>query len=99
KADAQPVCPDWSGMSPGEIQRRFRNIREALGKAHLDALLVCGSQYSGFEGAIRYVSGFEIVHRHVYALLPLDGEPSLIFPVEARWIGDKKKPWIQEHIW
>jgi len=98
-AGHQAAPQDWSGMSPGEIQRRFRNIREALAKAHLDALLVCGSQYSGFEGAIRYISGFEIVHRHVYALLPLDGEPLLIFPVEARWIGDKKKPWIREHVW
>ena len=36
----------------------------------LDALLVCGNQYSGFEGAVRYVSGFEIVHRYAYVLLP-----------------------------
>jgi Xaa-Pro dipeptidase len=86
-------------MSPGEVERRFRNIREALAAEHLDALLVCGSQYSGFEGAIRYVSGFEIVHRYVYALIPLTGEPRLVFPAEVRWIGDKKKPWIREHVW
>ncbi len=53
----------------------------------LDALIVCGNQYAGFEGAVFYVSGFEIVHRYVYVLIPLDGEPTLVFPREARWIG------------
>ena len=28
----------------------------------VDALIVCGNQYAGFEGAVRYTSGFEIVH-------------------------------------
>ena len=65
----------------------------------VDALVVCGNQYAGFEGAVRYVSGFEIVHRYVYVLLPLDAEPTLLFPVEARWIGDKSKPWVRDHVW
>ena len=65
----------------------------------LDALLVCGNQYAGFEGAVLYMSGFEIVHRYVYVLLPLDGEPTLVFPREARWIGDKAKPWIRDQVW
>lgn len=65
----------------------------------IDALLVCGNQYSGFEGAVRYLSGFEIVHRYVFVLLPLEGEPCLIFPKEARWIGDKAKPWVKDQHW
>jgi Xaa-Pro aminopeptidase len=85
--------------SRAEIDRRYQNIRAALESAKLDALVVSGSQYTGFEGAVRYVSGFEIVHRYVYVLIPLRGEPLLVFPTEARWIGDKKKPWVQEHIW
>lgn len=68
-------------------------------RAGLDALVVCGNQYAGFEGAVLYVSGFEIVHRYVYAVLPLDGEPTLVFPREARWIGDKLKPWVKDHVW
>ena len=67
--------------------------------AGLDALIVCGNQYAGFEGAVLYVSGFEIVHRYVYAVLPLEGEPTLVFPREARWIGDKVKPWVKDHVW
>ncbi len=86
-------------VSPAEIQRRYENIRSAMESEGVDALLVCGNEYSGFEGAVRYVSGFEIVHRYVYVLLPLKGDLKLIFPREARWIGDKKKPWVQDHIW
>ena len=65
----------------------------------LDALIVCGNQYAGFEGAVLYTSGFEIVHRHVYVLIPLEGEPTLVFPREARWIGDKQKPWVKDQVW
>ena len=65
----------------------------------LDALIVCGNQYAGFEGAVFYTSGFEIVHRYVYVLLPLEGEPTLVFPREARWIGDKAKPWVKDQVW
>ena len=82
-----------------EIDRRYANVRGAMTANSIDALIVCGNQYAGFEGAIRYVSGFEIVHRYVYVLLPLSGELTLLFPREARWIGDKKAPWVRDHVW
>src|SRR3989442_1607179 len=82
-----------------EINRRFKNIRDAMLHESLDALIVCGNQYAGFEGAVFYVSGFEIVHRYVYVLIPLEGEPTLVFPREARWIGDKAKPWVKDQVW
>ena len=82
-----------------EIDRRYTNIRTRMQRHHLDALIVCGNQYAGFEGAVFYTSGFEIVHRYVYVLIPLDGEPTLVFPREARWIGDKTKPWVKDQVW
>ena len=82
-----------------EIQRRYSNIRAAMREHSIDALVVCGNQYAGFEGAVFYVSGFEIVHRYVYVLIPLNGEPTLVFPQEARWIGDKKKPFVEDKVW
>jgi Xaa-Pro dipeptidase len=85
--------------SKKEIDRRYANIRAAMAAEKVDALIVCGNQYTGFEGAIRYTSGFEIVHRYVYVLIPLAGEPTLLFPREARWIGDKKAPWVRDHVW
>jgi Xaa-Pro dipeptidase len=82
-----------------EIDRRYANIRAAMREQDVDALIVCGNQYAGFEGAVFYISGFEIVHRYVYVLIPLKADPVLVFPQEARWIGDKKKPFVQEKIW
>ena len=85
--------------SQKEIDRRYKNIRSSMEREGLDALIVCGNQYAGFEGATFYVSGFEIVHRYVYVVLPLTGEPTLVFPREARWIGDKAKPWVKDQVW
>ncbi len=85
--------------SQKEIGRRYQNVRTRMAAEGLDALLVCGNQYAGFEGAVLYMSGFEIVHRYVYVLFPLQGEPTLVFPREARWIGDKAKPWVKDHVW
>ncbi|MGB6877694.1 MAG: M24 family metallopeptidase [Candidatus Acidiferrales bacterium] len=93
KAQERPAVSD------AEVQRRFRNVRQSMRTHGLDALVVCGNEYTGFEGAARYVSGFEVVHRYVYVLIPLEGEPTLVFPREARWIGDKTKPWVKQHIW
>jgi Xaa-Pro dipeptidase len=82
-----------------EIDRRYSNIRTAMREQNIEALIVCGNQYAGFEGAVLYVSGFEIVHRYVEVLIPLHGKPLLVFPQEARWIGDRKKPFVQESVW
>jgi Xaa-Pro dipeptidase len=85
--------------SQKEIDRRYSNIRAAMEREKVDAIIVCGNQYAGFEGAVRYTSGFEIVHRYVYVLISLAGDPVLVFPREARWIGDKKAPWVHEKVW
>jgi Xaa-Pro aminopeptidase len=95
----EPARQAIAAPSDAEIARRYRQIRAALERERLDALLVCGNQYAGFEGAVRYVSGFEIVHRYSYVLLPLEGEPTLIFPREARWIGDKGTSWLRQQVW
>jgi Xaa-Pro aminopeptidase len=84
--------------SAGEIARRYANARAAMAEHDADALLVCGSEYSGFEGAVRYMSGFRIVHRYAYVLLPADGDPLTIFPSEARWVGDHSDGWIEEPV-
>jgi Xaa-Pro aminopeptidase len=54
----------------------------------LDALVVSGNEYSGFEGSVTYLSGFQIVHRYAYVVLPADGEPFVVFPTEARYVGE-----------
>jgi len=81
-----------------EVARRYANVREALGREGFDAALVCGSEYTGFEGAVTYLSGFTIVHRYAYVLLPAEGEPSIVFPSEARYVGEHGDSWIEDQV-
>ena len=71
-----------------ELERRYANVRAAMAEHDLDALVVAGSEYTGFEGAVTYLSGFQIVHRYAYVLVPADGEPAIVFPTEARYVGE-----------
>ena len=84
--------------SQGEIERRYANVRKQAAKDGLDAVVVSGSEYTGFEGAVRYLSGFRILHRYAYVVLPVDGEPSIVFPREARWVGDHSEAWIEDKV-
>ena len=81
-----------------EVARRYANVRAALGREGLDAALVCGSEYTGFEGAVAYLSGFTIVHRYAYVLLPAEGDPSIVFPSEARYVGEHGDSWIEDQV-
>jgi Xaa-Pro aminopeptidase len=87
-----------AGVSAADVERRFARVREALARDGLDAALVCGSEYSGFEGAVTYLSGFAIVHRYAYVVLPLEGEPAMVFPSEARYVGEHGTTWIEEQV-
>jgi Xaa-Pro aminopeptidase len=71
-----------------EVRRRHANVQAALKRDQLDAAIVCGSEYTGFEGAVTYVSGFTIVHRYAYVLIPAEGDPTIVFPSEARYVGE-----------
>ena len=84
-------------MTP-EIERRYARIRAAAAADDLDAVVVCGSEYTGFEGAVRYVSGFRLLHRYAYVLIPLDEEPAVVFPREARWVGDHGESWLEDRV-
>ena len=81
-----------------DIERRYRLIREAMARDGLSAVIVAGSEYTGFEGAVTYMSGFVIVHRYGYVLLPLEGDPVIVFPREARYVGEHGTTWIEEQV-
>jgi Xaa-Pro aminopeptidase len=84
--------------SDAEIERRYRNIRAAASAAGLDAVLVCGSEYTGFEGAVTYTCGFRILHRYAYVLIPLDDDPTCVFPQEAAWVGDHSETFVADRV-
>ncbi len=81
-----------------EVDRRHRAVRAALAASQLDALVVCGSEYTGFEGAVRYASGFRIVHRYAYVLVPIEGPPISVFPAEARYVGEHDDGFVEDHV-
>jgi Xaa-Pro aminopeptidase len=85
-------------VSPTEHERRLANVRAALERDELDAALVCGSEYTGFEGAVTYLSGFQIVHRYAYVLVPLGADPAIVFPAEARYVGEHGTSRIEEPV-
>ncbi|HDH03226.1 MAG TPA: M24 family metallopeptidase, partial [Actinobacteria bacterium] len=85
-------------VSKQEIERRHAKIRSALAAEGIDALAVVGTEYTGFEGAIRWVSGFRMVHRYAYGLIPAEGDPVAVFPAEARWVGQHDESWIDEKV-
>jgi Xaa-Pro dipeptidase len=71
-----------------ELERRYANVRAAMAENDLDVLVVSGNEYSGFEGAVTYLSGFQIVHRYAYVVVPPEGDPTIVFPSEARYVGE-----------
>ena len=85
-------------VSRREIERRYAAVRGAMDAHDLDAVVVCGSEYTGFEGAVTYMSGFVIVHRYAYVLLPREGEASIVFPAEARYVGEHATSWIDDQV-
>src|SRR6266511_857816 len=85
-------------VGTAEIERRYRAVRAAMDEHGVEAVVVCGSEYTGFEGAVTYMSGFVIVHRYAYVVLPREGEPSIVFPAEARYVGEHGRSWIEEQV-
>ena len=79
-----------------ELKRRFANMRAAMAEHSLDALIVSGSEYTGFEGSVTYMSGFQIVHRYAYVVLPADGDVTIVFPSEARYVGEHATALIEQ---
>jgi Xaa-Pro aminopeptidase len=85
-------------VSQHDIMRRYGLVRQAMDAEHLDAVVVCGSEYTGFEGAVTYMSGFQIVHRYAYVILPREGDPTIVFPAEARYVGEHGTSWIEDQV-
>ena len=79
-----------------ELKRRYTNVRAAMAEHDLDALIVSGSEYTGFEGAVTYLSGFQIVHRYAYVVVPPEADPFIVFPSEARYVGEHGTAQIEQ---
>jgi Xaa-Pro aminopeptidase len=88
----------YTGLAQEEIERRYGLVRTAMDEHGVDAVIVSGNEYTGFEGAVTYLSGFVIVHRYAYVYLPREGDPAIVFPAEARYVGEHGTTWIDEQV-
>jgi Xaa-Pro aminopeptidase len=79
-----------------ELNRRLNAVREAAQANDVDAVVVAGSEYTGFEGAVNYLSGFRILHRYAYVVVPVEGDATIVFPREARWVGDHEEACLDQ---
>jgi Xaa-Pro aminopeptidase len=80
------------------FEQRYEAVRAEMAAEDVDALVVSGSEYTGFDGAVAYMSGFQIVHRYAYVLVPLEGDPAIVFPSEARYVGYHEAASVDERV-
>src|SRR5262249_4819413 len=81
-----------------EVRGRYERVRAEMAAESIDVLVVSGSEYTGFDGAVAYMSGFQIVHRYAYVLVPREGDPAILFPSEARYVGLHEAAWVEEGV-
>ena len=86
-----------AAVSRGDVERRYGNVREALARDGLDAVVV-RQRVHGVRGRGHLPVGFRIVHRYAYVVLPIEGEPSIVFPTEARYVGEHGTTWIDDQV-
>jgi hypothetical protein len=79
-----------------ERDRRWKKVREMMGKRNLGCLVLYGTfgLYSGMLiGSIRYLSNGDSVTGEGYLVFPLEGEPTLFTFAgrpHASWIADNR---------
>ncbi|MDR5694011.1 MAG: Xaa-Pro peptidase family protein [Armatimonadota bacterium] len=71
----------YEKFSEGEMQRRYTLTREKLQRLGLDALIACGGpNHWSYGGGVFWLTGHREWHAvSVYLLVPLEGEPTLVY--------------------
>jgi hypothetical protein len=70
----------------------------AIAEHGLDGLVVAGRRVLRLRGAVTYMSGFQIVHRYAYVVVPADGDAFVVFPSEARYVGEHGTALIEQRF-
>ena len=88
---------DRINMPEGEFQERLKKIRKGMKRERLDLLLLYGHGFDGY-GNYTYLGNYVIrLARGALVVLPLRGEPALIFEGASRGIPSiRKTTWIEE---
>jgi Xaa-Pro dipeptidase len=88
---------DRVNMPEAEFHERVNKIRKAMKRENLDLLLLYGNGYDDY-GNYSYLSNYVVrLARGALVLLPVKGEPALIFEGASRGIPSvRKTTWIRE---
>jgi Xaa-Pro aminopeptidase len=61
--------------------RRAEALQGIVRELELDVLLLAGNDYRGHKGALRWACDYNLAHRYGYVVVPPDGEPELLLPL------------------
>jgi Xaa-Pro aminopeptidase len=88
---------DRINMPEAEFRERLKKIRKEMKRERLDLLLLYGHGFDGY-GNYTYLGNYVIrLARGALVVLPLQGEPALIFEGASRGIPSiRKTTWIEE---
>jgi Xaa-Pro dipeptidase len=80
--DGRPATPVTGGvrLSVQEQRRRHALLQELIEERDLDGLIVVANDYRGHKGTLRWVTDYNLAHRHGYAFVGRDRDPELILP-------------------
>jgi Xaa-Pro dipeptidase len=67
-------------VSDREIARRVAAVRKEMKRTGLGALIVFSQVILGEKAAVRYLSGYRLLTRKDYLVIPLSGDPRLVVP-------------------
>ncbi|WP_259313535.1 M24 family metallopeptidase [Capillimicrobium parvum] len=76
---AQPIV-GGGALSPAEQSRRHDLLQGLIADRDLDGLIVVANDYRGHKGTLRWVTDYNLAHRHGFAFVPRGREPELILP-------------------
>lgn len=68
-------------LSQAEQLRRHALLQELIERHGLDGLIVVGNDYRGHKGALRWVTDYNLDHRHGFAFVARGREPELVLPL------------------
>jgi Xaa-Pro aminopeptidase len=66
--------------STAERDRRGAALQSLLAEEGLDVLVLCGADYRGHKGTLRWAADYNLVHRYGFVVVPPGAEPELLLP-------------------
>jgi Xaa-Pro dipeptidase len=79
-----------------EMAGRITRVREKMVDSGIEVLIVFSQVILGEKAAVRYLSGYRLLTRKDYMVLPLTGDPCLVVPTLGQQKTALKTSWIAD---